>query len=86
MDGAPFRVALTFTFIGIGGLVIFIGVYFLSKHLHDRVTLILGLSFIVIGLGITLDPNDGKGLDEEMSLLRFQVGLSLVWAIGYPLS
>jgi len=86
MDGAPFLVALTFTFIGIGGLVIFIGVYFLSKHLQDRVTLILGLSFIAVGIGITLDPRDGKGLDEEMSLLRFQVGLSLVWAIGYPLS
>ena len=86
LDGAPFEVALTFTFIGIGGLVVFIGVFFVSKYVQDRITLVLGLSFILLGLGLTLDPKDGRGLRDEMSLIRFQAGLALVWGLGYPLS
>ena len=85
-DGAPTRVAETFTCIGIGGLVVFAGVYYLSGHFPDRSTLLVGLGFILIGLGCTLDFNDGKGLGKEMSLLRFESGLALVWAVGYPLS
>mmetsp|Transcript_11101 Transcript_11101/g.28070 ORF Transcript_11101/g.28070 Transcript_11101/m.28070 type:complete len:439 (+) Transcript_11101:1-1317(+) len=84
--GAPFQVALTFTLIGIGGLVIFGGVYYLSGHAKDRTSLLIGLSSILTGLCLTLDFNDGKGLEHEMSLARFEAGLALVWALGYPLS
>mmetsp|Transcript_9034 Transcript_9034/g.31121 ORF Transcript_9034/g.31121 Transcript_9034/m.31121 type:complete len:320 (+) Transcript_9034:907-1866(+) len=85
-DGAPFRVSETFTAIGLGGLVVFAGVYYLSGHFQDRVTLLLGLSFILAGLGLTLDPRDGEGLGREMSLMRFEAGLAAVWGIGYPLA
>ena len=85
-DGAPVRVALTFTCIGIGGLIVFGGVYYLSGHVQDRITLIFGLTCILSGLGLTLDFNDGKGLDLEMSLGRYEAGLAMVWALGYPLS
>lgn len=85
-DGAPFRVSETFTAIGLGGLVVFAGVYYLSGHFQDRVTLLLGLSFILAGLGLTLDPRDGEGLGREMSLMRFEAGLAAIWGIGYPLA
>ncbi len=85
-EGAPFQVALTFTLIGVGGLGIFGGVYYLSGHAKDRTSLLIGLSAILGGLCLTLDLNDGKGLEHEMSLARFQAGLALVWALGYPLS
>ncbi|QDZ23465.1 MFS general substrate transporter [Chloropicon primus] len=85
-DGAPFRVSITFTVIGVFGLIVFAGVYYLSGHFPDRSTLLLGLGFILAGLGLTLDPHDGEGLDREMSLARFEIGVGMVWGLGYPLS
>ena len=58
----------------------------MSGHFPDRTTLVLGLGLILAGLGTCLDINDGKGKEEEMSLVRFEAGLSMVWALGYPLS
>ena len=86
MLGTPERVADTFTAIGLIGLVVFVGVYYMCKRLPDRITLLTGLICILVGLGITLDFHDGEGKGHEMSLTQFEIGLGFVWALGYPLS
>jgi len=84
-QGAPEVVSETFTIIGIVGLATFVGVYFMSKYVQDRITLITGLLAITAGLAAVLDFNDGKGVEREISLLRYEIGLGFAWAVGYPL-
>ena len=79
-------VANLFAVLGAVGLANFAALFFVARRVPARVLLASGLVLTLLGTGCMLDPFDGRGPGLEISLPRFEAGLGIAWALGYPIS
>ena len=79
-------VANLFAVLGVLGLANFAALFYVARQVPARVLLASGLIVTLLGAGCMLDPFDGRGPGREISLPRFEAGLGIAWALGYPVT
>ena len=79
-------VANLFAVLGVHGLANFAALFYVARQVPARVLLASGLIVTLLGAGCMLDPFDGRGPGREISLPRFEAGLGIAWALGYPVT
>ena len=84
--GALTSVSHLFTALGVLGLVNFAVLFFISRKVPLRVLLACGMAITLLGSLCMLDLGDGQGRVREISLTRFEAGLGVAWALGYPVT
>ena len=82
--GALMSVSHLFTVLGVLGLINFAALFFVSRKVPARVLLACGMTTTLFGCVCMLDLGDGQGRVREISLPRFEAGLGVAWALGYP--
>jgi len=75
-----------FFVLGLVGLLMFAFLYCVEPYIKDRVLLLAGLATTLVGIFVMCDFHDGRGLPREIGLVRFEVGLGIAWAVGYPIT
>ena len=84
--GALTFVSHLFTALGVLGLINFAVLFFVSRKVPLRVLLACGTAITLAGSICMLDLGDGQGRVREISLTRFEAGLGVAWALGYPVT
>jgi len=64
--------------MGIVGVIILFGMYWLSKWIKDIYLLNFGLILMFIGCALLIGNN--------LSLIQFTIGAGIIWSIGYPMA